>query len=161
MRIARVLFIVLVIAVISYGIALPEGRCQYLGWPNIPFMLPFAPLFPFPYYNMMAPVGGPAIRFPRVPTAPVPFVRSPNATIILASGLTGVSTTPGVIVIGAPTAVNTAAVVTPTTTVPVAPPAPAPLFSILTILYASALYAPALLSTANPLLFATLSTLFL
>lgn len=162
MRIARVLCIVLVIAGLSFGIALQEGRCQYFGWPYVPFMSPLAPLFSLPYYyNVMAPVSVPAIRFPSAPITPVPIVRSPNATIILATGLTAVGTTPGVIVIGTPTAVNSAAVVTPTTTVPAAPPAPAPLLSILSILYASALYAPALLSTANPLLFAYLSSLVL
>jgi hypothetical protein len=68
-----------------------------------------------------------------------------------------------VILIGSTTALGTPTVVVPTapTTTTVATAAPAPLFSLLALLYAQALVSPALLSTANPLLFAYLSTLVL
>ena len=94
-----------------------------------------------------------------------PYNRSPNATIIFTSPtLTSVTTAPGIILIGSTTALGAPTVVAPTAaavTTTVAPAAPAPLFSLLAVLYASALVAPALLSTANPLLFAYLSTLVL
>ncbi|MGA1792202.1 MAG: hypothetical protein ACMUIM_12000 [bacterium] len=95
-----------------------------------------------------------------------PFQRAPNATIIFTSpALTAVTASPGVILIGAntvlgpQTALTAPAVVASVPTTPtVVNPAPAPLFSLLAIIYASALYEGAL-STANPLLFAYLQTL--
>jgi len=97
---------------------------------------------------------------------PPPFQRAPNATIIFTSpALTAVTASPGVILIGAntvlapQTAVTAPAVVASVPTLPtVVNPTPAPLFSLLAIIYASALYEGAL-STANPLLFAYLQTL--
>jgi len=154
------IFVVLFIFIL--GITLKEGICQYYGWSYPPFLPYVQNPFPHPYYNYLAPNPLPLPQLFPIPMTPIPYTRSPHATIILATGLTAVSPAGGVIVIGTPTAVNTtAAVVTPTPTVPAAPPAPAPLFSLLAIIYASALYAPALLSTANPLLFAYLSTLVL
>ena len=95
-----------------------------------------------------------------------PFQRAPNATIIFTSpALTAVTASPGVILIGAntvlapQTAATAPAVVASVPTTPtVVNPQPAPLFSLLAIIYASALYEGAL-STANPLLFAYLQTL--
>ncbi|MGA1790485.1 MAG: hypothetical protein ACMUIM_03285 [bacterium] len=157
------------------------GNTQWLGgtafnpWPalyntgmpfyqlGIPFGMPYSlqPGLFYPAYGipvLPSPLGLTAYQAVR------PLQRSPRATIIFTSPtLTAVNTTPGVFVIG-----STAAVASPTVIVPSAPAvpattaaAPAPLFSILAILYAQALYAPAALSTANPLLFAYLSTLVL
>ena len=99
-------------------------------------------------------------------TLSAPFQRGPNATIILTSpALTAVTASPGVILIGAntvlgpQTALTAPAVVASVPTTPtIINPTPAPLFSLLAIIYASALYEGAL-STANPLLFAYLQTL--
>lgn len=146
-------------------------------WLNNPFYAPF-PLyggaFP-PFFGRNLGWGYP-LR-PAIPPAATilsPYQRAPNATIIFtAPTLTAVTgAAPGVILIGAtgvlgatapivvpPTAV--AASVPPTLTA-AAIPAPAPLLSILSVLYASALLdGKALLSTANPLLFAYLTTLIL
>ncbi|MGA1876055.1 MAG: hypothetical protein ACMUIA_10645 [bacterium] len=153
--------------IFTLGISVPKGVCQYYFptysvnpyfsfAPVTPWIpSPFAPpplLFPPPQY----------IPAPVLPT--LPLIRYPQATIILSTGITAVSPTAGALVVGAPT------IISPTTTtsvistaVPaVTAAAPAPLLSILSIIYASALFAhTGLLSTANPLLFAYLSTLAL
>lgn len=170
------------------GFAQPFFGPWGLPWISPPF---YSPVFPFggsyfPFGNPFPPFygGSQGWGMPFGPiTAPSttllsPFRRAPNATIIFSSPtLTSLSSAPGVILVGAtgvlgvptvvaPTAI-TAPVLTPTLVAPppvptIANPVPAPLFSILAVLYASALLdGKALLSTANPLLFAYLSTLLL
>ena len=103
---------------------------------------------------------------------PVPYQRVPNATIIFTSPtLTAITASPGVILIGgtnvlvpqtvlASTVASSSVVASLPAPATIANPAPAPLFSLLAVLYASALLdGNALLSTANPLLFAYLTTL--
>jgi hypothetical protein len=140
--------------------------------PFLPFGGPYIPtanIFP-PFYGGSLGWGipfGPLIS--PVPTQLSPFQRRPNATIIFTSPtLTAVSAAPGVILVGATGVLGAPTVVVPTaavaasipTPVTAANPAPAPLFSLLSVLYASAtLDGKALLSTANPLLFAYLTTL--
>ena len=159
-----------------------------LPWVGNPFYSPFAPLGRayFPQGNLFPPLfgrgfgwwipSGPATL--PIPASLSPYQRRPNATIIFTSPtLTAVTAAnPGVILIGAtgvlgvPTVAIPPAptVVTPTvvaaalppTALAVANPTPAPLFSLLAVLYASGLLdGKALLSTANPLLFAYLQTL--
>ncbi|MEW6379151.1 MAG: hypothetical protein AB1611_06045 [bacterium] len=142
------------VCIFILGIALQEGLGQYYN----PYFDPFLPVTPF------APVSySPYPLLPPVPIAPVPYIRAPQATIILSTGITAVSPTAGAVVIGAPTVVTptTAPTIVSTTTPTVTTAAPSPLFSILAVLYSGALYAPAPLSTANPLLFAYLSSLFI
>ncbi|MGA1794537.1 MAG: hypothetical protein ACMUIL_01655 [bacterium] len=148
-----------------------------------------APWLSNPFYSPFSLYGGafppffgrnPGWGYPLQPVIPPaaailsPYQRRPNATIIFtAPTLTAVGgTAPGVILIGATGVLGaTAPVVAPATAVAAsvppslitaAAPAPAPLLSILSVLYASALLdGKALLSTANPLLFAYLTTLVL
>ena len=153
-------YIFCAIIILSLMVMLPQaGIGQYAGISYYPFFPAMPFLFPVPYYGV--PVG---IPFPRMVPAPAPlatYQRSPHATIIFPTGITAVGTAPGVFVIGGTTAVTPVVATTPVTTPAViTPPAPAPLLSILAILYASALYEGAL-STANPLLFAYLSSLVL
>lgn len=141
--------------------------------PFLPFGNPYLPpvnIFP-PFYGGSLGWGTPfgPLTSP-VPVQLSPFQRRPNATIIFTSPtLTAVTAAPGVIVIGATGVLGAPTVVVPTTVaasvptaVTAATPAPAPLFSLLAVLYASAgLHGATFLSTANPLLFAYLSTLVL
>ncbi|MGA1843670.1 MAG: hypothetical protein ACMUIS_03800 [bacterium] len=153
-------YIFCVVMILSLVVMLPRvGMGQYAGVSYYPFFPAVPFLFPVPYYGI--PV---AIPFPRMVPAPAPlttYQRSPNATIIIPTGITAVGTAPGVFVIGGTTAVSpvvaSASVTAPTVTTP---PAPSPLLSILAVLYASALY-DGPLSTANPLLFAYLTQLTL
>lgn len=157
-----------------------------LPWVGNPFYSPFTFLGGsfFPQRNIFPSLLGGTFGlgapfnplFSPTPAILSPYQRRPNATIIFTSPtLTAVSATPGVILIGAtgvlgvPTvAVPPPTVVAPTivagtlgsTALAVANPTPAPLFSLLAVLYASGLLdGKALLSTANPLLFAYLQTL--
>lgn len=151
--------------------------------PLFPFggnYFPSANLFP-PFYGRNSGFGLPfgTITTPS-PALLSPYQRRPNATIIFTSPtLTAVSAAPGVILIGATGVIGAPTVAVPTGIAPtviaptaaiaasiptstIANPAPAPLLSILAVLYASALLDPkTFLSTANPLLFAYLSTLIL
>ncbi|MGA1841789.1 MAG: hypothetical protein ACMUIU_14285 [bacterium] len=184
------IIIILVLSGISADVGFAQSLFGPWGFPWIsnPFYSPFIPFGGgyFPSANIFPPLYGVNLGF-GLPFGPItapspailsPYQRRPNATIIFTSPtLTAVSAAPGVILIGAtgviaPTvAVPTGiapAVVTPTAaiaaSIPTATiaPAPAPLLSILAVLYASALLdGKALLSTANPLLFAYLSTLVL
>ena len=166
----------------AQGLTGPWG----LPWVGNPFYSPFTfwgGSF-FPQGNIFPPLFGGTLGLgtpfrPLISPTPAllsPYQRRPNATIIFTSPtLTAVSATPGVILIGAtgvlgvPTvAVPPPTVVAPTivagtlgsTALAVTNPAPAPLFSLLAVLYASGLLdGKALLSTANPLLFAYLQTL--
>lgn len=154
------------------------GPCFYpwgASWLASPFIPPLVPLdrqylfglYRFPslymaspgYLNPSWPLISPA------PTSAVPYQRFPNATIIFTSPtLTAITVGTGVILVGATTVLSapTAVVASVPAVQTVANPAPAPLFGLLAILYASAtLHGTALLSTANPLLFAYLSTLLL
>ncbi|MEW6379152.1 MAG: hypothetical protein AB1611_06050 [bacterium] len=137
--------------VLTLAVSLQKGSCQYL--PYMP--LTYAPFLPPP-----PPLLFPSIQFCPVPYPTLPGMRAPHATIILSTGITAVSPTTGTLVIGAPTVVTPTTVPTVVSTaVPtVTTAAPAPLISILGILYASALYESPL-SVANPLLFAYLSSL--
>lgn len=138
--------LILMLSVIISGFAFQEGGCQY----------------PVPYPAFMPWVQAPPSQFFPAPILPTPFSRSPQATIIISPGLTAVSPTAGVVVIGAPTVVTPTSAATIVSTTPTTTTAaPAPLFSILAIIYASSLYAPTPLSVANPLLFAYLSSLFI
>lgn len=138
---------IFMVVIIASGFSLREGRCQYPGVPY-PVFMPWAQVPPF--------------QFLPAPIIPIPYARSPHATIIISPGITAVSPTAGVVVIGAPTVVSptTAATIVSTTPTTTAPAAPAPLFSILATLYSSAVY-DSPLSIANPLLFAYLSTLII
>ncbi|MGA1864296.1 MAG: hypothetical protein ACMUHX_04470 [bacterium] len=192
MKALKFLVLCIIIILVFSGISADVGFAQSLfgpwGFPWIgnPF---YSPLIPFgggffPSANIFPPLYGGNVGF-GLPfgtiTAPSPallspYQRRPNATIIFASPtLTAVGTTPGVILIGA-TGVVAPTVAAPTGIAPaiiaptagiaasatIASPAPAPLLSILAVLYASALLDPkTFLSTANPLLFAYLSTLIL
>jgi hypothetical protein len=159
-------------------------------WINNPFYSPFIPFGGnyFPSANIFPPFYGRNLGL-GLPFGPIatpspallsPYQRRPNATIIFTSPtLTAVTAAPGVILIGATGVIGAPTVVVPTGVAPavvaptaalaaavptaaIANPAPAPLFSVLAVLYASALlHGTALLSTANPLLFAYLSTLVL
>ena len=116
-----------------------------------------------PLYGTSAGWGNPfwPVTIP-TPTLLPPYQRSPNATIIFTSPtLTSVSTAPGVILVGATTAIGAPSVIVPDAPI-ITEPAPAPLFSLLAVIYASSILdGHALLSTANPLLFAYISTLVL
>ena len=171
------------------GIAQPflgPWGVQWIGNPFYPSFTPFGGAF-FQQGNIFQPFYGrgfgwgyplmPALT--PTPTILSPYQRSPHATIIFTSPtLTAVNaTTPGVILIGATGVLGTPTVVIPPAPTIVAPtgaiaaalpptviaatnPQPAPLFSLLAVLYASGLLdGKALLSTANPLLFAYLQTL--
>ncbi|MGA1790909.1 MAG: hypothetical protein ACMUIM_05455 [bacterium] len=171
----------------SMGFAQGLSGLWGLPWVGNPFYSPFA-LFGgafFPQGNIFPQLYGRGFGW-GVPFGPTtlptptllsPYQRRPNATIIFTSPtLTAVGgAAPGVILIGATGVLGAPTVVVPPPTV-VAPtviaaplgstalaltnPAPAPLFSLLAVLYASALLdGKALLSTANPLLFAYLQTL--
>jgi len=159
-----VLFLALIF---TLGVSIQEGVCQYYDpyfYVNPYFSLtPITPWVPYPFAP--PPLLFPAPQYFPAPVPTLPLVRYPAATIILSTGITAISPTAGALVVGAPT------IISPTTTTSVistavptvaAVAAPAPLLSILSIIYASALFAhTGLLSTANPLLFAYLSTLAL
>lgn len=184
-------FIILFLGIyVQLGFAqLPLGPLG-LPWIGSSFYSPFFPLGG-PYYplaNIFPPFYGRTLGWgaPFGPlTSPVPaqlspFQRRPNATIIFTSPtLTSITAAPGVILIGATGVLGAPTVVVPAAPTLIAPtaaiaasvpptgltlvnPQPAPLFSLLAVLYASALLdGKALLSTANPLLFAYISTLVL
>jgi|GEM_PF-1880450 len=141
----KLLLISALCCVFIFGVALQKGACQFLYPPLVPFYAP-VPIYPAPIFY---------------PIAPIPYIRAPQATIILSTGITAVSPTAGSLVIGAPTVVTpTTTTTVVSTTVPTTTAAPAPLLGILGVLYASALYESPL-SVANPLLFGYLSTLLL
>jgi hypothetical protein len=101
-------------------------------YPPFPYYLPPAAIAPYPFSS--------PLLAPPVPT------RVGAATLIITNPTAGTATL---------------TVVNPTVTAPTAVAAsPPPLLSLLATLYSSALY-EGLLSTANPLLFATLQSLFL
>jgi len=190
MKLFKVSLLLLICIVVCCGMLPQTGSAQTLfgpwgfPWLNNPLYAPF-----FPYAGAYPPFFGRNLAFfgrnlglgyPLQPTIPPaatilsPYQRRPNATIIFTSPtLTAVSgAAPGVVLIGAtgvlgvpaPVVVPATAVAAavPPSLVTAAIPAPAPLLSILAVLYASALLdGKALLSTANPLLFAYLTTLVL
>jgi hypothetical protein len=189
-KVSPLIFIIIFVFLgMTIQIGFAQGLLGPLGlpWLGNPFYSPFAPIGGayFSPGNIIPPFygGNLGLGYPLNPIstpAPAifsPFQRRPNATIIFTSPtLTSVSTAPGVIDIGATSILGAPTVVIPTvpavptvptavaaslpTTAAVANPLPAPLFSILSVLYASALLdGKALLSTANPLLFAYLQTL--
>jgi hypothetical protein len=126
------------------------------GQAQAQWLYPFNPYLGFnPYF----------FSYPTLPYAfsppvfmPYPFFGAPVLTPPLPSRV-GAAT----IIVTNPTA-GTVSIINPTVaSVPaatVAAPSPTPLLSLLATIYTSALY-EGLLSTANPLLFATLQTLFL
>ena len=153
-----VLFLALIFTV---GISVPKGVCQYSPYFYVNPYFSFAPVTPW----IPSPFTPPSLLFPAPqyfpsPVPTLPLVRYPQATIILSTGITAVSPTAGALVVGAPTVVSppTTTSVISTVAPAVTATTPAPLLSLLSIIYASALY-EGLLSTANPLLFAYLSTL--
>jgi len=183
MKLFKVSLLLLICIVVCCGMLPQIGSAQTLfgpwgfPWLNNPVYAPF-----FPYAGAYPPFFGRNLGWgypsrPAMPPAATilsPYQRRPNATIIFTSPtLTAVSgAAPGVILIGAtgvlglpaPVVVPATAVAAsvPPSLVTAAIPAPAPLLSILSVLYASALLdGKALLSTANPLLFAYLTTLVL
>ncbi|MBN2372504.1 hypothetical protein JXL19_01780 [bacterium] len=125
------------------GFAQPWGPFgNYYGW-GYPyysyFSLPAFPRFGAPFFPAPAPYITPFT----IPPVVSPLSRIGAATIIVTN----------------PTA-GTVSVVNPAVaTAPAVASTPAPLLSLLATIYASALYEGAL-STANPLLFALLQTLF-
>ncbi|MCL6582377.1 MAG: hypothetical protein K6U11_01945 [bacterium] len=149
MRVTKKSCFILMLSIIIVGFIFKKGECQY-------------PVAPYPV--LMPWIQAPPVPLFPAPLVPIPYSRAPQATIIISPGLTAVSPTAGTLVIGAPTVVTptTAPTIisaaTPTTTTTAAP---APLLSILAVLYTSALYSPTPLSVANPLLFAYLSSLIL
>jgi hypothetical protein len=154
-----VLFLALIF---TLGISVPKGVCQYLPYFSVNPYFPPVPITPW----IPSPFTPPSLLFPApqlfpAPTPTLPLVRYPQATIILSTGITAISPTAGAVVVGAPTVFSptTTTSVISTTVPTVTAAAPAPLLSLLSIIYASALYSHSLLSTANPLLFAYLSTL--
>ncbi|MBN2372519.1 hypothetical protein JXL19_01855 [bacterium] len=185
MKFYKIFTMFLIIIVGIFCVFSQKGFAQFpfgsLGFPWIshPFYSPFVPFGRnyFPYANIFPPFYGNNLALggtfaPMSSPAPAllsPYPRSPNATIIFTSPtLTLVGgTTPGVILIGATGVLGAPVVATPTAIATPAPviqtvanPTPAPLFSLLAVLYASGLLdGKALLSTANPLLFAYLTTL--
>ena len=115
----------------------------YLGFN--PYFLPYSPL-PYAFYpTFIAPY-----PFMSAPVLTPPPTRVGAATLIITNPTAG---TAAVTVIN-PTVASVPAVATAVA------PSPTPLLSLLATLYSSALY-EGLLSTANPLLFATLQYLFL
>ncbi|MEW6379150.1 MAG: hypothetical protein AB1611_06040 [bacterium] len=109
--------------------------------------------YPYPYFSPVPPVYAPVPPPLFVPpyidpvlaaSLPIPVTRAPAATIIITNPTTGVVS---VTTVAPPAATTTASV--------------SPIVSGLVSLYAQALYSPAALSTANPLLFAVLSNLFI
>ena len=182
------IFFILFMLTSQMGIAQPflgPWGVQWIGNPFYSSFSPFGGAF-FPQGSVFPPFygRGPGWGYPfrpavtPTPTIASPYQRSPNATIIFTSPtLTAVNAaTPGVILIGATGVLGTPTVVVPAAPTLVAPtaaiaasiptaavlanPQPAPLFSLLAVLYASGLLdGKALLSTANPLLFAYLQTL--
>ncbi|MGA1843613.1 MAG: hypothetical protein ACMUIS_03515 [bacterium] len=122
-----------------------NGECQFY-YPYFGFYPYFAPYPPIPF----------GLTFPIVPS--YPFMSSPALVPPLPTRV-GAAT----IIVTNPTA-GTVSVLNPTVAAPTvtttATAAPPPLLSILGTLYSSLLY-EGLLSTANPLLFATLQYLFL
>lgn len=182
-KVLPVLYFIIIFAilVITSQIGFAQGLIGPWGFPWIgsPFYSPFTPFGGayFPQANIYPPLYGGNLGWgypfspitTPTPTLLSPYQRAPNATIIFTSPtLTAVNTTtPGVILIGATGVLGAPTIVAPTavaasvpTPVTLANPAPAPLLSLLAVLYSSALLdGKALLSTANPLLFAYLQTL--
>ncbi|MGA1843922.1 MAG: hypothetical protein ACMUIS_05110 [bacterium] len=183
MKLSKGTLVLFICIVVCWGMLPQPGTAQSpfgpwgIPWLSNPFYAPFSlygGAFP-PFFGRNTGWGYPLQ--PIIPPSAAilsPYQRRPNATVIFtAPTLTAVSgAAPGVILIGATGVLGaTAPVVAPATAVAAAvppslvtaaAPAPAPLLSILSVLYASALLdGKALLSTANPLLFAYLTTLVL
>lgn len=154
-RLIYVLICVMILTIIC-GIA-TEGMSQswypgYYGWGFNPYYLPILP----EYFGFLPP---PVILSPQKFINPLfspPVISSvpriAAATIII---LNPTAATPVV------TIINPTVTAVPTVTAATAPASPSPLLSLLVTNYVSALYAPALLTTANPLLSALLQNLFL
>lgn len=140
-------FLIGIIALfILFSIA-PQGISQVPFFPFYWGMNPYLPwISPVPISPLLAPIYSPLTYFPTPVFSPLSRVGA--ATIIITNP------TAGTVSIINPT-VAAAPVVTA-----VAPPAPAPLLSVLAPLYASLLYESPL-TTANPLLNALLQNIFL
>ncbi|MGA1875556.1 MAG: hypothetical protein ACMUIA_08100 [bacterium] len=162
MRFYQKCFLIFALCICLSGISLHQVFSQ--PWMSYPLFVPWGYNMFFPPYSPYFPASN-RFLLPQLPP-PAPIVtastpRLPHATIIVSTGITAVSPAPGVLVIGSTTALASPTVVSTTPTTATTVPAPAPLLSILATIYASSLYAPALLSTANPLLFAYLSSLII